>query len=123
MRPSVIHDKKTYEQVIEDLALGVPQTTIAKSLGVDENTVSRWKNRKDFRRDLALKEIELARAPIEQIKLSNPERWLRKKFKEDWGPEEGEGLNLLSIMLKGREIDTLIAIATRGSNSSSDNGE
>lgn len=101
MRPSVIHDEKTYKQVIQDMALGIPQSTIARALGVNENTVSRWKKRKDFRRDLALAEMEMSRDPIEKVKSNQPLAWLERKFRDEWAPPKNQVEGAISISYSG----------------------
>lgn len=91
-RPTALSDPVLYEKVIEQLALGYPQTLIAESLGVHENTLSGWKKRKDFSRDLALKTAEVAAEPILQVKKTNPLAWLERhnKLREAFAPPKQE---------------------------------
>jgi hypothetical protein len=87
-RPSPIDDPITREFVITKLASGVSQALIARALGVHENTVGAWKKKKSFLRDLALKTIEIATDPLEQMRKTNPLAFLERhpEFRDDFAP-------------------------------------
>lgn len=88
MRPSLLHDEKIYEQVVDDLALGVPQAVIAKSLKCNESMVSRWVRKKEIARDVAVKTLENVRDPIQKVRKSMPLAYLERHpaTREAWAP-------------------------------------
>lgn len=87
-RPSALNDPETLDKVVTLMAKGVPQSTIAKSLGLNENTIGRWKKRKEFSRALALKHIELVESPLEKVRDRQPLEWLERhpEFRTEWAP-------------------------------------
>jgi hypothetical protein len=87
-RPSKLSDPELYQQVIENMAKGVPQILIARSLGVPETTITGWKKRADFRRDLAIKTIEFVGDPIVNVRKNNPLAYLERHpaTREAWAP-------------------------------------
>jgi len=88
MRPSALHDGQIFEKVVDELALGVPQTLIAKSLGVAENTISGWKKRKEFKKYLALRTIAYVGQPVRAVRHENPLAYLERhpETREAWAP-------------------------------------
>jgi hypothetical protein len=88
-RPSKMpSDPEVYEQMLESLALGVPQVLIAESLEIKENTLSTWKTKKDFRRDLARKKLEVLQPTVSDFRERYPKEYLERHpdTRSTWAP-------------------------------------
>ncbi len=60
-------DPAVYNQMLEDLAYGIPQVRIAEALKVPKTTLHSWLKRKDFRTNYAIKLLETLRNPIKAV--------------------------------------------------------
>lgn len=116
-RPTLLSNPEIFDKIVESLALGMRPSLIADSLGIPETTVCGWKLRKDFRRKLALKKIELAQPAIEQVKDKMPLAWLERhpEFREDFAPPKQstkvEGvLQVEFVGFAGRKQEKIVQI-------------
>lgn len=99
------HDPEAEKYAIEKLALGFAGWRVAKALGVDESTISKWRNNPDFSRKVHTREMELADGPLNKVIHNQPLEWLRRKFKSE--DEFGEPS-------KKTEVDAEIVIRFEG---------
>jgi hypothetical protein len=107
-RPSVLHDPEVMDEVIEKLALGMPQVLIAQSLGIAEPTLSNWKKRKDFRKKFALKCMEVASDPVKAIMKHLPLAWLERhpEFRKQFAPPGKDAPQTAKIIVEIIGSDT-----------------
>ena len=106
-----------YNQLLEDMAFGLPQVQIAKALQVPENTLCNWKKRKDFGRDLALKKLEVLRSPIKSMAERFPKDFIERhpETRETFAPPtQKQELSGALDMLGDLGFDRLLIIAQRG---------
>ena len=116
MRPSVLHDEDIYQKLLEQIALGVPQTLVAKALGVHDSQVSRWLKRRNIAKDLALKMLENVCEPIAKVRRSLPLAYLERHpaTREAWAPpkilDQQLTINTINVELPRRLQEQVIDV-------------
>ena len=116
MRPSVLHDEDIYQKLLEQIALGVPQTLVAKALGVHDSQVSRWLKRRNIAKDLALRTLENVCEPIAKVRKSLPLAYLERHpaTREAWAPpkvlDQQLTINTINVELPRRLQEQVIDV-------------
>jgi hypothetical protein len=87
-RESVINDPEILQNVIKDMALGLPISEIAKAHEVSVKTVYGWKKRKDFKKILAEENLNAIREPLQAVRKSTPLAYIERHpvTREMWAP-------------------------------------
>ncbi len=77
-RDFVINDPEILQNVIKDIALGLPISEIAEAHEVSIKTVYGWKKRKDFKKLLAEENLKSVREPLQKVRKSLPLQYLER---------------------------------------------
>jgi hypothetical protein len=111
-RDSVINDPEILQNVINDMALGLPISEIADAYEVSIKTVYGWKKRKDFKKLLAKENLNAIREPLQAVRKSTPlayierhpvtrEMWAPPRQKTEVGGEIADGLGAILKAMAG----------------------
>jgi len=100
--PSLLKRKpEVVEKIIDLMALGLPLVPIAKAFGVSARTLHRWKERKDFGKRLAERQLEMIEVPWRKVRDRMPLAYLERHidFRNDFAPP-GQGQQSPQIVIE-----------------------